>query len=281
MDNEIINLEKIPDIFLYRSLKKMSGHALPNTKADSVKIEYRLNTHGYRCDEFTNQKILTLGCSQTEGHALPIELTWPYLMSQKMNKGYINLAKGGDGMQAQIVKAFQFFKEFYHPTHIFAVFPITRMEAPLINLKVKNNKNIKNLNTEDYIGKALFSNNWIEKFSKEPHTIENVLPEEFAIFYNILFMKIFIQYCKSNNIKLVWTYYNDSSLEKYSFTKFTDTYFESPYIESVCIPKELGCHMELSDNKFFDYAADYEYWPPGHYGFHKHLHIAEEMLSML
>ena len=38
MDNEIINLEKIPDIFLYRSLKKMSGHALPNTKADSVKI---------------------------------------------------------------------------------------------------------------------------------------------------------------------------------------------------------------------------------------------------
>lgn len=282
MNNKNFNLSKntIPDIFLYRSLKDMSGHTLPNSKADCEPIEYKLNSYGYRCNEFNNQEILTLGCSHTEGHGLPLDLTWPYLISQKMNKDYINLAKGGDGMQGQITKAFQFFKEFYHPKYIFAVFPITRMEVPLINFRVKNEPNDKHLMSRDYIGKALLSNNLLEKFSKEPHMAENILPEEFAIFYNILFIKIFIQYCESNNIKLIWTYYNDSSLDIYPFEDFTNTYFKSIYLNGK-IAEEERCHLEFANNKFFTNAADYEYWPPGHYGFHQQIHIAESIHNML
>ena len=97
---------------LNRSLKEMSGNNLPLKEADSVYIEYKLNSQGYRCNEIDNQEVLILGGSQTHGHGLPIELTWPFLLSKKINKDYISLAKGGDGMQSQITKAFQFFKEF-------------------------------------------------------------------------------------------------------------------------------------------------------------------------
>lgn len=259
--------------FLYRSLKDMSGHAMPKKEADSVNIDYILNSYGYRCDEFKNQEILVLGCSQTEGHGLPIELTWPYLVSKKINKEYISLAKGGDGAQAQITKAFKFFEEFYNPKYIFAAFPMARLEVPLINITSKNS--IKN---DVSIGKGMLSNKLIQKFSKAPHIIEHVLPEEFAIFYNIVFIKMLIQYCNVNNIKLIWTDWRDTNIELPSFKNFHDGYFESFYLDQ---PIESKCHIEFSDNPFFDYAADYEYWPPGHWNFHKHLHIAESIENML
>ena len=270
----------IPDIFINRSLEDMSCHTSANARADSVPIKYKNNSYGYRCDEFNNQEILTLGCSQTEGHGLPVELTWPYLISQKINKDYINLAKGGDGMQAQITKAFQFFKEFYHPEYIFAVFPITRMEIPLVGFTAKHDIDKKYLKSRENIGKALLSNESIKKISKAPYVAEDVLPEEFAIFYNLLFLKMFIQYCETNDIKLMWTYYNDSSLEKYSFKNITNTYFESPYLNEK-IPEDVGCHLEFADNIFFDNAADYNYWPPGHWGFHQQIHVAESIHNML
>jgi len=262
--------KKFPSDFLYRSLKDM-GDGMPYKEADSVPIKYKLNSYGYRCNEFSDQEILILGCSQTEGHGLPLELTWPYLISKKMNKDYINLAKGGDGMQAQVVKAFQFFKEFYNPKYIFAALPIARLEVPLVGLTTKNSAKSK-------IGKAMLSNGLVKKFSKAPHMAEDVLTEEFAIFYNILFMKMLIEYCRSNNIVLVWTHYNDSSLDNYSFKDFSDRYFESLYLNNDI---SEDCHSEFSDNDFFHRAADYDHWPPGHWGFHKQIHVAESIYNML
>lgn len=264
MLNEILNM----------SLEEMSGHAYPKTEADSVEIEYKLNSHGYRCDEFNNQEILILGCSQTEGHGLPLELTWPYLISKKMNKEYISLAKGGDGAQAQISKAFQFFKEFYNPKYIFAAFPLTRLEVPLMGVKSRIPFNGK-------VGKGMFENKLVEKFSKFPHTAENVLSEEFVIFYNIMFIKMLIQYCKSNNITLIWFHYYDTSVEIPSFKNLSEGYWDSAPLNLDSSTILTDCHKEFSDNIFFDYAADYKYWPPGHWSFHKQIHISEKIYDIL
>ena len=65
-----------------------------------------------------------------------------------------------------------------------------------------------------------------------------------------------------------------------TFKDFTDTYFESPYLNSK-IPKKIGCHLEFSDNEFFDNAADYYYWPPGHWGFHQQMHITDSIYSSI
>jgi hypothetical protein len=288
------NINSFPDLkkstsnkVFHRSLQEMGNFALPNKEADCINIEYKLNSQGYRCNDFENQEILILGCSQTEGHGLPINLTWPYLISKKMNQDYINLAKGGDGMQSQVTKAFQFFKEFYNPKYIFAVFPLTRLEAPLINIQTIHENKRKNAikkgevahsMKKGEIAKVMISNSLNEKFSKAPHVLESVLPEEFAIFYNIIFMKMLIQYCETNNIKLIWTYYNDSSLEIPSFKDISDGYFDGFYLDD---PINEKCHLGISDNELFNNAADYNFWPPGHWGFHKQTHIAESFYNML
>lgn len=256
------------------SLTELSGHAHPKAEADSVKIEYSLNKHGYRCNEFSEQEVLFLGCSQTEGHGLPVELTWPYLLSQKMNKDYACLAKGGDGAQSQVVKAFQFFKEFHHPKYIFASFPMARLDVPLIDVKVRNLFNRK-------IGKAIFDNRLVEKFSKFPHNIEKVLTEEFAVYYNILFIKMLSQYCDANNIKFIWFDHRDTTIQLPTFEKIGKGYIDFKSFKIDYEYEEKECHVELSDNKFFHHAADYDYWPPGHWGFHKQLHIAEYLYSII
>jgi hypothetical protein len=259
---------------LNRSLRDM-GDSVLKKEADSVEIEYNFNSYGYRCNEFENQEILVLGCSQTEGHALPIHLTWPYLLSQKMDKDYANLAKGGDGAQAQVIKAFQFFKEFYHPKYIFAVFSLPRLETPLINLKAGLSSDINGM------GKGILADHKLLKYSKGPHDIENVIPPEFAIFYNILFIKILIQYCEINNIKFIWTAYDYSGIDRLNLVQFSDGYFESKSFLDQIDLTHLTCHSEFANEKFFNYAADYDYWPPGHWGLHRQLHIAESMYNML
>lgn len=66
----------------------------------TLPVEYKYNSLGFRCDdhkELTNDYILFSGCSLTEGSALPIEHTYPYLISKALNKTYYNLALAGTG----------------------------------------------------------------------------------------------------------------------------------------------------------------------------------------
>ena len=59
-------------------------------------IEYKFNSHGFRCEEFGNSdNAVFLGCSNTAGIGIPIETTWPYLVSQELNLTCYNLGVGG------------------------------------------------------------------------------------------------------------------------------------------------------------------------------------------
>ena len=57
---------------------------------------YKFNSHGFRCDEFKdNPKIMFLGCSNTFGVGLPIDSTWPDIVSKTLGMRYANLSVGG------------------------------------------------------------------------------------------------------------------------------------------------------------------------------------------
>lgn len=59
---------------------------------------YKFNSHGFRCDEFTEDPgIMFLGCSHTIGIGLPLENNWPTLVSNELNLKMINLGIGGSG----------------------------------------------------------------------------------------------------------------------------------------------------------------------------------------
>jgi hypothetical protein len=59
-------------------------------------ITYKINSHGFRCDEFDDQDcIVALGCSFTIGIGLPVESTWPQLVSKSLGLATRTLAWGG------------------------------------------------------------------------------------------------------------------------------------------------------------------------------------------
>ena len=59
-------------------------------------ITYEINSHGFRCDQFTDDPCLVaLGCSYTMGIGLPKQVLWPELVAQALGLRVVNLAWGG------------------------------------------------------------------------------------------------------------------------------------------------------------------------------------------
>jgi hypothetical protein len=199
----MLDSEKEIDKLINRSLKDMSSHALPLKNMYSVEINYNLNSHGYRCNEFNNQEILVLGCSQTFGSGMPNDFTWPEIFCNKINKKYSRLASRGDSINGQVYKAFSYFKEIGNPKIVVAAFPLWRLEYPVVPEKF--------LSKDDSYGKealqvlspsvAYFHDPYLLKFSKAPHDPIYTIPKEFVIYYNFMFIKMLEQYCYSHNIK--------------------------------------------------------------------------------
>jgi hypothetical protein len=59
-------------------------------------ITYKINSHGFRCDEFEpGDYLVTLGCSYTAGIGLPVDVLWPTLVGKELGLRVANLAWGG------------------------------------------------------------------------------------------------------------------------------------------------------------------------------------------
>jgi len=61
---------------------------------------YSINNQGFRSGEFKdNTDIMFLGCSMTFGVGLPEENTWAYLVAEKMQTSFVNLAIPGGSLK--------------------------------------------------------------------------------------------------------------------------------------------------------------------------------------
>jgi hypothetical protein len=78
-----------------RKILKLNGWDSPDV------ITYKFNSHGFRCDEFSDAPgILALGCSFTGGVALPEDKIWPSLVADQLNLKLWNLGVGGASMDS-------------------------------------------------------------------------------------------------------------------------------------------------------------------------------------
>ena len=60
----------------------------------STKLSYKFNSEGFRTEEFYNKKggIMFLGCSYTFGIGLPLDKTFPHIVSDELKIHHFNLA---------------------------------------------------------------------------------------------------------------------------------------------------------------------------------------------
>ena len=68
-------------------------------KWENVRITYKLNEYGFRCENFDSvPNVMFLGCSHTVGVGLPIEKTFAHIISKRLDLKNYNLAvEGGSG----------------------------------------------------------------------------------------------------------------------------------------------------------------------------------------
>lgn len=274
------------------------------TEEDIVEINYKKNDLGYRSQPFENKsKTLFLGDSFTKGDGLHDGQRYVDFLSKKLGTDFASLAQGGDSMAGQIIKCFYYFKKFGNPEQIIALFPMHRFTYPYVKDKMENLKLGQNqgqyfntpFDNENYI---LSADLWLrapEKYSKLPHTPQDVIPKQIAFFYDRVMLDMLEQYCESNNINFFWSVW----LEQYQndiYHKIEKAY--PGYHKNYCwldanlwrregdldlIPgnDKIVCHQEFSNDILFNIAADRmkNNGRGAHNGFHRHIHMADEFYN--
>ena len=269
-------------------------------KRDASYINYRKNFYGYRSDEFdnnSNDKIMFLGCSMTYGVGLHENLLWTTRLAKKLDSDYVNLAYPGDSVMGQVKKAFAYFKNFGNPKIIFGLFPVMRMQFPSVHGKINNKKDALSGTSEPnyMIQNIHVLPTFFQKYAKAPYSLQEVLTTEIAIYMNHIFIYMLEQYCKSNNILLVWSFWeyfiyqeiydkhkNDESevyenFAELDFKEWDNLNFSK---DSGDDPSKQVCHFEYKDQDLFHQAADTIELPNevngrAHWGWHKHIHISD------
>jgi hypothetical protein len=258
--------------------------------------EYSFNNFGYRdIDWIGRPTILAVGCSNTWGFGVTVEGRWTNILSKKINKEVRNLSFPGASINELVAKSFEHFKMFGNPDVMLCLFPDPfRIRLPIKKNLVKSNsthKGSQKLNDDLFLANVYFDENLEKntskiKYFKTPYAYEEILPSELSIFFSMQSIHMLEQYCKSNNIKLIWTswHYETSELLDNVKPNIFDNFilnkdliiFHNEHDFSKNFDK--NCHEEYKDKfaKYFDRGCDIEdginY---SHPGVHKHIHIAE------
>lgn len=237
---------------------------IENAEDDGL-VSYKYNSDFFRCDEFTNihnskYHVVFGGCSETEGVGGNLNETWAYkLYLELKNKydldGYYSLGKSGNGWSKIALSLINYSEKYGTPTHFFVMLP--------------------NIGRNYYWDKENNKWDYLQKYVNEgweigPHKKENLFDAdehkrqfiEFTIGW-----KIFNSYCKSNNIKILystWDYRENNNLNVYDHQ--SNIFIESnandgliKFIESkypdMNVPKNL---LRKRDNHQGDIV--HEYW---------------------
>lgn len=286
------------DLIIGNIKTKYLNHSDPENSI--IDYTFQLNSDGYRSKEFsTNTETLILGCSHTYGLGLPDGFRWVDYLSEKLNQEFDILALPGDSTMGQIMKAFYYFKKFGNPKRIIALFPMNRLTFPHIEGKLMSvpntayqnvlDKKDANYSTTIDIGHYTF-----QKYSKAPYNLGEILPAEFVFYHERAMLDMLEQYCQTNNIDFIWSVWH-YEYQDFIFNRIENEYpgYHKNYcwlktnswnlFKDIDLPKGekvISCHKDLQDELLFNIAADRSRRTP-HWGFHRHMHIADEFYKYL
>lgn len=256
---------------------------LSNTKLSfDNSFTYNLGALKFREPKLNKDaEILAVGCSNSFGVGLPYELSWPATVSKALNVKYSNISQPGTSVMHEIMNIFHYCKAFGNPKIILCMFPNFERSRMFVDNKTTYSKEATEKNPQPY---DIFTNALQSRpnFLKLPVAKDELISEQQAFYYNTLFIFILEQYCRSNQIKLIWSTWGDHDNFDLMF-KETYEYYESDsqklFIENVYNCKN---HESLRNQhpKIFDKAADVYSQNP-HPGVHWHQHVSEFFVNKI
>jgi hypothetical protein len=198
---------------------------------DDGEVDYYYNSDYFRCDDFTGshgkRNILFGGCSNTEGVGSPLDTVWTKLMHKELSKkedigGFYSISKSGFGWQ-KIITAFQtYVLKYGFPTHFFVLLPnIGRF------FEWKEDANAWHY-VQRYPGKVDLGD--LEKRELKPTQLQEMpitLKEQREKFIDfVITWKLFEQYCKTNNVKLIWSTWDAHDHHDLEMVKTFESFFK-------------------------------------------------------
>lgn len=106
-------------------------------------ISYKLNSHGFRCEEFGNDRhLIALGCSYTMGIGLPVESIWPSLVGQALNLPVANFSWGGSSTDTCYRLLRYWIREINPKAVMILVPPLQRIELVMDEICKQSDKPI-------------------------------------------------------------------------------------------------------------------------------------------
>ena len=171
---------------------------------DDKEVIYNFNNEKFRSDDFISdhngkKHILFSGCSETEGVGSPLNTVWAKILYDKVSKdiensGYFNLGRSGYGWQKIITSFMIYTKKYGFPDYFFILMPnIGRFYKWEIEM-----------NHWVYMQNAIRNPFFKLDISDEQQSIN--FSKEREVFLDwVISWKLFVEYCKSNNVKLVYS----------------------------------------------------------------------------
>ena len=187
----------------YKRFRKYKPN--PYTEND---ITYKLNEYGFRSDRFdySDHRMVFLGCSFTEGIGLPLEETFSYLIYTQIKKmigkefPYWNLGLGGCGLDS-IIRCYYYFYKKLKPQVAIAFFPSYRLE----------------FFTHAWHS-ALLKHDPYKIFSKNPFLLDKHVIE-YSTEKNLAMLDLMLE---QNKTLLVWDRWDDNPFENVNFSQLSN-----------------------------------------------------------
>lgn len=201
-------------------LLKYAKHNSPVNVEEHTKdwVKYYLNNNKNRCDEFVKdhdkKHVVFSGCSNTFGVGVNLDNVWAKRVYNELNKdneysGYFNLAIPGASAIEIVGNLFKYFYHYGNPETVFILFPNLSRDTRYTNEDISDNDNNSHQdNTSAFIS------------------------------LNFSFYLMLVQYCKSNNIRLITSSWFHNS-------------FEDEYVKNL---------KEMREKSIFNFFPNNYYW---------------------
>lgn len=184
--------------------------------------DYQLNSHGYRSPEFGSKvDLITAGCSQTFGLGIPLEGSWPYLLSNTLSYSYVNLALPGWSAQRIVQSVISYIKQYGAPKVLAVVFPdLRRMQMVYRNGVMTPNGGVEQESVSfgelNFHSKKLNPEESLPNLSKRPHDPLDVLPHELPVYLSAQSIALLAEYCRAADITFLWSTWDAPTDELFS-----------------------------------------------------------------
>lgn len=293
------------------SFKEHPTEVSAHVKLDNINT-YRLNSSGYRSDEFgPGAELVVAGCSFTFGSGVPEDWRWGAAVARDLGMKETNLGVCAWSTQLIIENIFAYVKKYGAPKKLLCLFP-DPSRSPLSAVEgfleyddgFDGDRQVVNVMLErmtdyEYSDKP--------KYSRRPYQIDDVIPIELPMYFYFKYIQMLEEYCAVSGIELLWStwdrqlgeYLEDRSdgQAKHLMHGFRN-YVELGSVEwDWDISVEGGgmvatmledskraygdCHPDLEKQFGDNFYMGTDVEGLVHWGVHKHVHIAEKFVGAI